>query len=412
MPALPDPFDAMPAAADLAPDSGRWREIAALYPRSTDDTVNLEHGFFSPMALPVQAAFEDAVRYANAHLSPFLRGERARQAGATLQARLAALINAEPHEILLTRSASESMQVLIGQYRDLQPGDAVLWSNLDYPAMRYAMAWLQGRRGATPVALELSLPITRAQLLARYAAALRDTPRLKLMLLSQVHPATGQIVPVREIVAMARERGVDVLVDSAHALGQMALDVQEMGVDFAGFNLHKWIGAPPGLGFVYIRASRLAQIEPHFGDRDYPESDIRSRLHAGMPPIAAIMATPVALDFHARLGGAGVKRARLNWLRRYWTSRVAGLPGLQLLTPDDDAGALAAFTLDGMSARQVQAALLERFKVFTVERSVGYGDVVRATVAISTETGELDRLVAALTVLAHEAEGSPQAPPA
>jgi isopenicillin-N epimerase len=396
---LPDSLATLPAAADLTPESTRWREVAALYPRSGDAAVNLEHGYFSPMALPVQAAFEDAIRYTNAHLSPFLRGERAREATDTLRARLAGLINAEPHEILLTRSASESMQVLIGQYAGLAPGDAVLWSNLDYPAMRYAMAWLEGRRGVTPVELALTLPLGREALLAHYAAALR----LKLLLLSQVFPANGQIVPVREIVAMARERGVDVLVDSAHALGQVEVDVQALGVDFAGFNLHKWIGAPPGLGFVYIRAAKLALIEPHFGDRDYPADDIRSRLHAGMPPMSAIMATPIALDFHERLGGAAVKRARLDWLRTYWTERVAGLPGLQLLTPKEDAGALAAFSIDGMSARQLQTALLERFGVFTVERSVGYTDVVRATVAITTETRELDQLVQGLTVLAQEA---------
>lgn len=409
---LPDSLSALPAAADLTPESRHWREIGALYPRSPDAVVNLEHGYFSPMALPVQAAYEDAIRYTNAHLSPFLRGERARRAVETLVTRLAKLINAEPHEILLTRSASESMQVLIGQYRNLQPGDAVLWSNLDYPAMRYAMAWLEGRRGVRPVELHLSLPLGRDELLARYAAALRDTPGLKLMLLSQVYPANGQIVPVREIVALAREHGVEVLVDSAHALGQIEVNVQALGVDFAGFNLHKWIGAPPGLGFAYIRASKLECIEPHFGDRDYPEHDIRSRLHAGMQPISAIMATPVALDVHERLGGAAVKGARLAWLRRYWTERVAGLAGLRLLTPLIDAGALAAFTIDGMSACELQAALLRRFGVFTVERSIVSASVVRATVAITTETGELDRLVEGLTVLAREAAGRRQAPPA
>jgi len=381
-------------------------DLAGLYPRPSDGPINLEHGYFSPMALPVQDAYEDAIRYLNAHLSPFLRGEQARQAVGTLSERLAALINAQPHEILLTRSASESMQVLIGQYRDLKPGDVVLWSNLDYPAMRHAMAWLEGRRGVKPVELQLTLPLSSDEIVAHYAAAIRGTPGLKLLLLSQVYPANGQALPVRELVALAREHGVDVLVDSAHALGQMPVDVQALDIDFAGFNLHKWIGAPPGLGFAYIRAERLASIDPHFGDRDYPANDIRSRLHAGMPPISAIMATPVALDIHARLGGSAAKGARLNWLRDYWTRRVAGLPGLRLQTPlDGDGTALAAFTIDGMRAGEVQAALLTRFNVFTVERHIGYTSVVRATVAVTTTTEELDRLVEGLSVLAREAAG-------
>lgn len=367
--------------------------------------INLEHGYFGAMAPEVEAALVAAIRHTNTHLSPFLRGEFNDSYADVLRARLAALINAAPHEILLTRSASESMQVLIGGYHDLAPGDAVLYSNLDYPAMRYAMAWLQERRGARPVELQLTLPTSRTALLDRYAAAMRDTPGLKLMLLSQVCPAVGQTVPVREIVALARERGIDVLVDSAHALGQIEVDVAQMGVDFVGFNLHKWIGAPPGLGFVYIRASHLDRIAPHFGDRDYPADDIRGRLHVGMPPVSAIMAAPVALDVHAARGGWQAIEERLNWLRTYWMGKVADLPGLRLLTPMDGGTALGAFTVDGMSARAVQTALVERFGIFTVERQIGELGVVRATVALATTTRELDCLVDALTVLAREGAG-------
>ncbi|MBB6136056.1 selenocysteine lyase/cysteine desulfurase [Massilia aurea] len=380
--------------------------LASLYPPAPDGIVNLEHGYFGAMAQPVQAALVESVDYLNHHLSPFLRSRQAFEHGGVLCARLAKLINAEPYEILLTRSASESMQVLIGQYHRLAPGDGVLWSNLDYPAMRYAMAWLEGRRGVVPTELQLTLPLSGDALLEQYATAIRDTPGLKLLLLSQVFPANGQSVPVREIAALARARGVDVLVDSAHALGQLDVDVQAMGIDFAGFNLHKWIGAPPGLGFAYIRSSRLDRIEPHFGDRDYPADDIRGRLHAGMPPMSAIMAAPVALDVHAQLGGSPAKGARLAWLRNYWVQRVADLPGLQLMSPLVGDTALAAFTIDGMRARDVQAALLERFGVFTVERPVGAASLVRATVALTTTVEELDRLVEGLTVLTREAAGA------
>lgn len=380
-------------------------DIASQYPKSNSNVINLEHGYFGAMALPVQAAFEEAVRYANAHLSPFVRGEFTAKHVDILRTRLAQLINAEPHEILLTRSGTESMQVLIGQYVPLQRGDVVLWSNLDYPAMRNSMAWLEQRRGVTPLALQFELPISQEELLARYKDAIRNTPKLKLMLLSQVYPCNGQQVPVREIVAFAREHGVDVLIDSAHALGQLPVDVQQMDLDFAGFNLHKWIGAPPGLGFVFIRAAQLHKIEPHMGDQDYPATDIRCRLHIGMPPLGAILATPAALDFHTSLGGTEAKTARLAALRECWVSRVANLPGLRLLSPRmaEHGTALAAFAIDGMSARELQQALLNRFNVFTVERNIGYTDVVRATVALTTTTEELDQLVAALTELSREA---------
>jgi len=289
-------------------DDASWAHVAAQYPATPQGVINLEHGYFGAMAHPVQVVYEEGIRRVNTLLSPFVRTELAGHLD-TLRERLAGLINARPDEILLTRNATESMQVLIGQYAGLQPGDAVLWSNLDYPAMKYAMRWLEQRRGVRGIELAFDLPISGAALLARYREAIESTPNLKMMLLSHVYPTNGQRAPVKEILAHARERGVDVLVDSAHALGQMPLDVQELGLDFAGFNLHKWIGAPIGTGFAYIRRDRLAAIEAHFGDRDFPADDIRCRLHAGTPNIAALLAVPAALDFHDKLGGAAGKRA-------------------------------------------------------------------------------------------------------
>lgn len=396
----------LPLLADGATrDEAWWRQVAAFYPAPPDAIVNLEHGYFGAMAAPVQAAFEQAVRYTNEQLSPFVRGDFTRTHVDILRQRFAALIHAEPHEILLTRSGTESMQVLITQYHGLAPGDTVLWSNLDYPAMRTAMRWLAQRRGVTSTPVTLCLPIGDDEIIARYAQAMREAVKPKLLLLSQVTPANGQQMPVREIMALAREHGIDVLLDSAHALGQVDVDVQAMGIDFAGFNLHKWLGAPAGLGVVYIRASQLHKIEPHCGDDDYPLDDIRSRLHMGMPPIGAILAAPAALDFHARLGGTPAKNERLAWLRNYWVERVARLPGVRILSPLDAkrGTALVAFAVDGMSARDLQPALLQRFGVFTVQRNIGDTDVVRATVAVTTTTGELDRLVAALTALSREA---------
>jgi len=387
-------------------DEAWWRGIARLYPTPPADVINLEHGYFGAMAAPVFAAYEQGIRYANEQLSPFLRGEFVHRHVEVLRSKLAELIHAQPHEILLTRSATESIQVLIGQYHGLQPGDSVIWSNLDYPAMRYAMHSLQQRRGVVPVEIPLTLPISRDELITRYAAAMCAAVRPKLLLLSQVYPANGQQAPVTEIMALAREHGIDVLLDSAHALGQVAVDVQHLGVDFAGFNLHKWLGAPPGIGFVYIRASQLHKIEPHFGDRDYPADDIRCRLHAGMPAVAPIMAAPAALDFHEEVGGTAAKTARLAWLRNYWVSRVAHLPGLQLLSPveAEQGTALVAFAIDGMTAQELHQALLQRFRIFTVARNIGYTDVLRATVATTTSTDELDQLVAALMMLTSEAK--------
>lgn len=388
----------------LARDEAWWANVAELYPRSPDAIVNLEHGYFGAMAEPVLKANEEGIRYVNERLSPFIRGEFTQKTLDDTRQQVATLINAERDEILLTRSGTESMLVLITQYRGLKPGDAVLWCNLDYHAMRDGMKWLEQRYDVQAIELQFDLPITREALIARYAAALRDTPNLKMMLLSHVFACNGQATPVQEIVALARSHGVEVLVDCAHALGQLPVDVQEMQLDFAGFNLHKWIGAPVGLGFTYIRKSHLQKIEPHFGMSDFPESDIRCRLNAGMPLIGGILALPKALDFHCTLGGMPVKRARIAKLRSYWVDKAKDLPGFRLYSPaeGEDGTALVSFGMDGFSAKELQKVLFQRFSIFTVERSIGHLNIVRATVAITTRLDELDQFVAALTTLSQE----------
>ncbi|HSY27080.1 MAG TPA: hypothetical protein VK832_06230, partial [Burkholderiaceae bacterium] len=111
---------------------------------------------------------------------------------------------------------------------------------------------------------------------------------------------------------------------------------------------------------------------------------------------------PAALDFHIAMGGAAIKAARLAWLRTYWVSRVVHLPGFRLFSPidADDGTALVSFGLNGMTAQELQQALLQRFGIFTVARNIGHSEIVRATVAITTRIEELDQFVAALTTLA------------
>src|SRR5690606_1156346 len=106
-------------------------------------------------------------------------------------------------------------------------------------------------------------------------------PRIKLMALTHVTHRTGLVLPVQAIVQLAKEHGVDVVLDGAHALGQIDFDLQAMGVAFAGYNLHKWIGAPLTLGFMYIDPKRLSSIDPDMGNQRLPEPDVRNRAPYG-----------------------------------------------------------------------------------------------------------------------------------
>jgi selenocysteine lyase/cysteine desulfurase len=315
---------------------------------------------------------------------------------------VAAAVGAAPAEVALTRGATEALQLLIGGYNKLQPGDTVLYSDLDYDSMQYAMNWLKERRGVNVVKFSIPEPASRAAVLQTYQKVLADHPKAALLLVTHVSHRTGLVMPVAEIAALARARGVDVVLDAAHSWGQIDFKVQDLGVDFIGFNLHKWIGAPLGIGFMYVAKSRLADIDRAMGDEDWAPTDIRSRVHTGTYNFASVLALPGALALHQQIGPRA-KALRLRHLRDYWVSRVRDFKGLEILTPDEPgmAAGITSFRLAGKGTaadnNAIVAQLRDQFGVFTVRRAgVAKGQCIRVSPAIYTSEADLDRLVQGL----------------
>ncbi|SAK64253.1 aminotransferase, class V [Caballeronia calidae] len=395
-------------ATGLATDAHYWDAVRGLW-RHSDALINLENGFWGAMTEPVKAMFQhwtDRVNHETTllirpHLMPLYQG---------LRERLAAAMGCAVEEIELTRNATEALLALISGYNRVAPGDTVLYSDLDYPCGKDAMEWLRERRGVTPVRITMPEPATREAVLDAYAKALRDHPRTKLVLLSHVCFATGLVLPVAEISAMAKDMGADVIVDAAHSWGQLDFDVPDLNAPFAALNLHKWIGAPLGCGAIYIRRGHVASIDPYFGDRTWPADDIRARVHTGSPNFAAWFTLPSALDVHGAIG-AKAKEARLRALRDAWAKPARELPGVQIMTPDDPSmtAGITAFRLKGHTTKAacdaIVAALRERFGVFTVTRpGPDAGEVVRVTPALFSRMSDAKRLYEGIETLSRESK--------
>lgn len=315
---------------------------------------------------------------------------------------MAKLTNVEVDEIDLTRCGTEPLQDLIAGYNRLKPGDAIIFNDLDYDSMQNTMLFLKERRGVEVVTFAMPEPALTGNILAAYEKVLKTTPNAKLMLVTHLCHRTGLVNPVKEIIALARRHGVACILDTAQAVGQMPVDLRDIDADFAGFSLHKWVGAPLGTGAIYIRKSRLDEIDICLGNREDPADDIRSRTYPGTYNFAATLTIPAAIDFHYQLT-VERKRARLQYLRNYWVSRVREINGVEILTPDDPAryGATTSFRLKGMQsfeqARRVQDLLLAKYNVLTVARKgIANGAAVRVTPALYNTTADLDKLVIAI----------------
>jgi selenocysteine lyase/cysteine desulfurase len=392
--------NAQPLTAVSPSDEKFWGNVASQY-QVSPDIVNLENGYYGIMTKSVLAEYQRNIEKLNLDNSLYLRTAYDDDMAA-VAAQIAKLAGVLPEEIAITRGATEALQNLITNYKLLKPGDVAMYSDLDYDSMQYAMTYLKDRRGANVVTINMPEPATKQGILDAYAAAFAANPKTKLLLLTHISHRTGLVMPIAEISAMAKAKNIDVIVDAAHSWGQMDFNIPDLKVDFAGFNLHKWMGAPLGVGFLYIRKNRLADMDLAFADDDWGATDIRSRVHSGTTNTANVMTVPAALALHTSLGAAN-KQARLRYLRDYWVSKVKGFKGMNILTPDDAGsyGALTSFRLTGKVSKADNVAiakeLRDKYKIFTVRRGgVAAGNCVRVTTALFTKPSDLDRLVAAL----------------
>ncbi len=382
----------------LAADADYWQSVADLYD-ITDEVAMLDNGYWGSMARPVAEAYERHTLEVNRGNAYYGRVQFPAEYEAA-RARAAQALGVERDEIVFTRGATEALLALIGGYNKLRPGDVVLCADVDYDNMIKAVHWLKERRGVEVVSIAMPEPATHQALIDCYAQAMERHPGLRMMLLTHVNHRNGMVLPVAEIGRMARERGIDAIVDTAHGFGQLDMRIPDLGADFVGINLHKWIGAPVGVGAVYIRRGRVADIDPYMGETD--GDDIRTRVHTGTVNFAAYLTLPAALDLHQRIGVAN-KQARLHRLRNRWVEAVRGMAGVELLASADPrlTSAISSFRLKGRASVADNLALsrllLREHRVFTVMRDgLASGACVRVTPSIFTSEAQIDSLVAAL----------------
>lgn len=391
------------AATALAGEEAHWTEIARQYD-VTREVIQLENGNWGMMARPVLAAYEAALRRVNRETSYYARRDMIDDLRA-IHTRVAATMGVSREEIVFTRNATEALKSLIMGYNRLKPGDAALVADLDYDSMIAAMTARAHHSNAALLRIALPEPATHQGVIDAYVQAFDANPRIRLMLLTHVSHRTGLVVPVREIVALARARGIDVIVDAAHSWGQLDFKPADLGADFIGVNLHKWIGAPLGVGAMIVRRDRLDAIDPDPGDEGNQGDSIAARVHTGTPDYAALLTVPAALDFQESIG-APAREARLRALRNHWAEGLRGLDGLEVLTPSDPRlhAGITSFRICGRTSVEdnvaIAHALLEEHRIFTVHRAgVAKGACVRVTPALFTSMDEMEALKRALVPL-------------
>ncbi len=374
--------------SELAGDEAYWSQIARAF--DSDSTlVNLNNGGCSPAPSHVLEAMIRDLRFSNEipvhHMWNVLepRIESARRG-------LAAEFGCDPEEMAITRNASEAMETLTLGI-DLKPGDEVVLTNQNYPRM--ITTWEQRARREGIVVKKISFPVpppSPADVVDRFRQAM--TPRTRVIEVTHITNLTGQILPVREIVRMARERGVEVFVDGAHAFAHFPFKRDELDCDYYGTSLHKWLLAPIGTGFLYVRKEKQKKIWPLMAAPPAMDENVRKYEEIGTHPAANHNAIAAALAFHRGIGAAR-KAARLRWLRDRWARRLAAAdPRFRILTPlnDTESCGIALVHVEGIDTEKLQAFLWEKHRIMTTPIVHPEFNGLRITPNVYTTPDEID----------------------
>jgi selenocysteine lyase/cysteine desulfurase len=402
---LPDTLDAVERA--LEPFAGLdaatasrteefWDEIRQAF-RVSPKFINLENGYCSTQPSVTLDSLQDQVKRINETLTYYMRRQRADDLVA-VKRQLAELAGCPVEEIVITRNTTESMSVVIHGL-DLAWGDEAIMTSQDYGSMLEEFRQQSRRRGIKCVEIDIPLlPRDDEEIVTAYERAI--TAKTRILLLTHMINVTGQILPARKICDMAHSHGVEVIIDAAHSFAHLVYNIPNLGGDYFGASLHKWLCTPLGAGILQINRAKIQRIWPLFGETSVPDDDIRKFERIGTQPVWTVAAIPEAIRFHRMIGGQR-KEERLRYLQQYWTDRVREIPRVYFNTPTGRrACAIANFGVRGLHPQEVADLLFDRYQIYTVAIDMEAVKGVRVTPHLYTTIEDLDALVSAVRKIA------------
>lgn len=384
---------AQPPAA-LAGDEEFWYYVQQAYTTSSG-IINLNNGGVAPSPKSVQEAMKRYHDISNEAPSYYM-WRIVDQGREPLRNSLAKLAGADAEEIAIHRNASEALETVIFGL-DLKAGDEVVLTKQDYPNMINAWKQREERDKIKLVWINLDLPSEDTDYITRqYTNAF--TAKTKVVHVTHIINWNGQILPVRKIADAAHARGIEVLVDGAHSFAHFNFTIPQLGADYFGTSLHKWLSACIGSGLLYVKKDKIKNLYPLFGAPDTQRDNIRKFENTGTRPFFIEQAIHKAIEFHEMIG-AERKEARLHYLKNYWMQKVQTLPGVKLGTSlNKEFGcAIGLIAVDGRKPAELDNFLMTNYKIHTVGIEWENIKGVRITPNVYTTTKNLDVLVEGIT---------------
>jgi len=372
----------------IALDEDYWSVIQNSF-TVTRGIVNLNNGGVSPSPRIVTEAL---VRYIwqQEDATAYTMWQILEPQSETIRTGLAEMFGCDREEIAITRNASESLEILL-MGMDFKPGDEILTTTQDYGRMLTTLRQRERREGLVLKLVQIPIPPKNLnEITAAFERGI--TPKTKLILISHQINITGQITPVKAVCELARLRGIETIVDGAHSFAQFDFQQKDLGCDYFGTSLHKWLFAPKGTGLLYVKRDKIQKLWPLMAAEATQANDIRKFEEVGTHSAAPRLAIGEAMLFHNAIGGKR-KEARLRYLSRYWMNRLKDVPKIGFNTSFDpnQSCAIANVKVEGVDPTAIGSYLFNKHRIFTTPIVHDEFKGIRITPNVYTTLGELNR---------------------
>jgi selenocysteine lyase/cysteine desulfurase len=351
---------------DESPDGVYWDALRRHF-LFQEGVIMMNNGTVGPMPKPV---FNTLIKTFKVQATnPYDTYAYIPRKKAEVRRKVAEFIHADPEEIAITRNTTEGMN-FIANGLDLKEGDEVILSTMEHPGGTHPWNLKEKRYGVKIVYVPIGLPPASVdEFVSGFEKTI--TPRTKVISISHTVYISGLISPLKELCKMAHEKGILVLADSAHGIGMLDLNMKEMDVDFFTTSPYKWLGAPTGVGVLYIKKEHLEKVWATLATGGWDNSASARKFEAvGQRADALTIALGEAIDFQNHIGKQRIER-RIKTLAGYLKRELTKIPGVKLHTSQDPyiSGGLTAFSIEGVEPRNVVNYVREKYNI--VIRTVG-----------------------------------------
>lgn len=387
-------FDGTPQ--EIAANEDYWFQVQQAF--SVDrSVVNFNNGGICPSPIVVQEAMRKILEFTNRQPTSYALWTVLQPQMEGVRERVARQWGVDKEEVAFTRNASESLQIC-QMGLDLEPGDEVLTTTVDYPRMVNTYKQRERRDGIKLVEFKLPIPLEDEDEAVRLFES-NITARTRAILMCHMINVTGQVLPVKKVCAMARKRGIPVIVDGAHSFAHLDYTLGDLGCDYYGVSLHKWLFAPHGTGLLYVRKDKIKGLWPLMAATEAQDEDIRKFEEFGTRPMANCLAIGEALTFHQGIGPAR-KEARMRFLRDRWAKRLlahsSGRARLHTsLDPRFSCG-IGTVQIEGVDSAELRKFLWEKHRIFTISLGHAEFEGIRVTPSVYSTLEEVDRFCEAM----------------